>query len=376
MITGERLMVPEWGQPAFTWIFRVLYFVHLPAVLLIQTIWPQAGGHPPWESYLVSCMSIPFIYWAAIRLLWRLYTRFNEPGEIDAGRRLFLARSAGGAVALTGSGLGTYGVIFEPNQLRVRRYTIGIRDLPLAMDGMRLLQISDTHCGPMMSMSFLHHVIDQANRISADAVLLTGDYVHRTPMAVEPGIGLFNALRSRCGAVAVLGNHDHWEGKEACVAMFKQVGIPLIDNRRVYLSANGFQSEYMPDSICVAGVGDLWCDDVLMSEALAGVPLEMPRILLSHNPDVAETMDAQHRVDLMISGHTHGGQVRLPLLGTPIVPSRYGSKYAGGLCRGPRCRVLVSRGVGIAVLPVRFRVPPEIGLITLQKEQDSGQRNV
>ena len=112
-------------------------------------------------------------------------------------------------------------------------------------------------------------------------------------------------------------------------------------------------------------MGDLWEDRVSFNDALAGVPEDMPRIVLSHNPDVAETMPAGFRVDLMCAGHTHGGQVWVPTLGTPIVPSRYGSKYAGGLVQGPHCRVLVSRGVGMAILPVRFRVRPELVVIDL-----------
>jgi predicted MPP superfamily phosphohydrolase len=96
----------------------------------------------------------------------------------------------------------------------------------------------------------------------------------------------------------------------------------------------------------------------------------MPRLLLSHNPDAAEDprfLRARHRVDLMLSGHTHGGQVRLPVVGAPVIPSKYGQKYAAGLVQGPRCPVYVSRGLGLSGLPVRFGVPPEIVLFELQR---------
>ena len=96
----------------------------------------------------------------------------------------------------------------------------------------------------------------------------------------------------------------------------------------------------------------------------------MPRILLSHNPDVAEEpglLNSGHRVDLILSGHTHGGQIRLPLIGTPVTNSRYGSKYAAGLVQGPRCPVFISRGIGTTVLPIRLGVPPEIALIELHR---------
>jgi hypothetical protein len=93
----------------------------------------------------------------------------------------------------------------------------------------------------------------------------------------------------------------------------------------------------------------------------------MPRLLLAHNPDTAEQVKPTQRVDLMLSGHTHGGQVYLPGLGTPVVPSSYGQKYAGGLCAGPTCPVIVSRGVGMALLPMRLGVPPEIGYLILTR---------
>jgi hypothetical protein len=108
-----------------------------------------------------------------------------------------------------------------------------------------------------------------------------------------------------------------------------------------------------------------------LRKTLEGVSESMPRIVLAHNPDTAETVPPGVRVDLMCSGHTHGGQVSLPLVGTPIVPSEYGSRYAGGLCLGPSCPVVVSRGVGMAILPVRFRVPPEIGVIELVRKPEA-----
>jgi predicted MPP superfamily phosphohydrolase len=168
------------------------------------------------------------------------------------------------------------------------------------------------------------------------------------------------------GVVAVLGNHDHWEGVDACRAAFDSIKIALIDNGRLFLSRRGLSSEPSRDALCIAGVGDLWDDRVDLPAALKDAPADMPRILLSHNPDVAELGElAFNRVDLMLSGHTHGGQVALPVVGALRVPSRFGQRYAGGLCPGPACPVIVSRGVGMTILPVRFGVPPEIGLITL-----------
>jgi len=163
-----------------------------------------------------------------------------------------------------------------------------------------------------------------------------------------------------------LGNHEHWEGARACRKEFDKIDIPLIDNDRLFLTPGGLRERPVTErSLCIAGVGDVWTDEVSFADALRGVPADMPRVVLSHNPDAAEMNDARHRIDLMLSGHTHGGQVRLPVIGAPWRPSKYGSRYLGGKCRGPQCPVIVSRGIGLAGIPLRFRVPPELCVITL-----------
>src|SRR6185436_5967083 len=113
-------------------------------------------------------------------------------------------------------------------------------------------------------------------------------------------------------------------------------------------------------TLCIGGLGDLLTDFVSMNLALEGVDPAIPRVVLAHNPDTAESRQCvgipglpPHRVDLMLSGHTHGGQVKLPLIGSPAIPSRFGQKYAGGLVQGPSFPVIVSRGIGMSLFPVR-----------------------
>ena len=145
----------------------------------------------------------------------------------------------------------------------------------------------------------------------------------------------------------------------------RRAGIRLLDRDHVFLGPEGLREEPGEDALCLAGFGDLWEDEHDPADALVGVPGATPRLVLSHNPDYAERIPADLRVDLLLAGHTHGGQVRVPGRGTPVVPSAFGQKYAGGLCQGPRCPVQVSRGVGMAYLPVRIGVPPEIVELTL-----------
>ena len=217
----------------------------------------------------------------------------------------------------------------------------------------------------------LERVVALANRLEPDLAVLAGDYVHRSHKAIGPGIGVFAKLRARLGTVAVLGNHDHWEGAGACREAFQRIDVPLLDNAHLYLTQEGLWDEPVRGrSLCIAGVGDLRADTVSFDAALRGVPRATPRIVLSHNPDTAETIGPKHRVDLMLAGHTHGGQVRIPGLGAVAHTSRFGAKYSGGLCAGPYCPMIISRGVGLAGVPLRFGVPPELVLVTLTREEN------
>jgi predicted MPP superfamily phosphohydrolase len=212
--------------------------------------------------------------------------------------------------------------------------------------------------------------VQATNDLKPDLVLLTGDYVHRSAAYIEPVVRALAELRGRVGVVATLGNHDWWEGASLTRECFASASIPMVDNDRVFVSPDRALIKRPIDvGLCVAGVGDLMEDKVRIYDALRDVPADMPRLLMSHNPDVAEyrkVVEAHPRVDLMLAGHTHGGQCWIPGLGTPIVPSRFGQKYASGLVQGPLFPVYVSRGIGTTILPLRFRVPPEIAVIELQ----------
>lgn len=373
--TSEYLLTPQAMEPVARLIYRLAFFAVLPFRILVLPLLPEKAHHWSVLHTTVVCLGAPFFY----DLVWRVVRRYADPmrilrppeapNSVEAAfsRRQFMAASTLSVSGLALGGTGSYATLIEPQQLRVRRYALSIKGLPEGLDGARLIHVSDTHYGPFVSLSFLRHVVDRVNALEGDLIVLTGDYVHRSSKAIEPGIGLFQKLKSRYGAVGVLGNHDHWEGAEDCRRMFEGIGIPLVDNRHIYLRPNGLtETQEDGDALCVAGVGDLWEDDVSFSRALEGVAPHVPRIVLSHNPDVAETMDDTHRVDAMFSGHTHGGQVRLPVLGA-ITPSKYGEKYLGGLCTGPRCPVIVSRGIGLGGIPIRFRVAPEIGVVTLKR---------
>jgi hypothetical protein len=197
-----------------------------------------------------------------------------------------------------------------------------------------------------------------ANALEPDVVLLLGDYVHRGARYIAPGIAPFAKLRARDGVYAVLGNHDHWDGQADTLRALRAAGVESLVNRSVVLRRRG-------DPLVVAGVGDWMEDEQRLDVALAGRAPGQPRIVMSHNPDYAESLPPSERVDLLVSGHTHGGQVSLPGYGAPLLPSRYGRKYQQGLVEGPRSKVYVTRGVSTIAPPVRLFCRPEVTAITL-----------
>lgn len=370
---GEYLMLPDSLDGPSRLAYRTAYWVSLPFRAVVIPLFPESNHHWSLAHSIVTGAGAPAFYAGALFMVVTYFRRRRRGTSVDEkvenlSRRKFLAQSATAAAGVGVFAIGGHAVYVAPQQLKVRRYTLPIEGLPDALDGVKLTHISDTHYGPFTTLSYLEDAMRLANSLKGDIVVLTGDYVHRSHDAVAPGIELFKDLEAPLGRFAVFGNHDHWEGIERCREAFESTGVTLVDNDRVFITERGARSNPDdPNALCLAGVGDYWEDEIRLDAALRDAAARMPRIVLSHNPDVAEYIPPDCRVDLMFSGHTHGGQVRLPVLGTPILPSRFGQRYSGGVCEGPKCPVVVSRAVGMAGLPLRFRVDPEIGLITLRR---------
>lgn len=305
---------------------------------------------------------------------WKRFLARSAPGT-DHSRRVFVARlGAGGAVCSTAGTL-TKATVVDPLDLRVRRYRVPIRNLPHGLDGLRIAHLTDWHVGSRVPLEVLEASTRAALEAKPDLIALTGDYVHanvgQIPAMQRILAPLCAPRASRFGVVGVLGNHDYYAGAEHVRASLTRLGVTMLDNDRRLLAPGGWTRD-PAGVLCVAGLADMWMDTPVQERALGGLPDGTPRIVLSHQPDSAEHFGwrtaGAARADLMLCGHTHGGQVRLPLLGTPVVPSRYGQKYAGGLVDGPHFPVLVSRGIGMSVLPVRWNVPPEVVVVELVSE--------
>jgi len=229
----------------------------------------------------------------------------------------------------------------------------------LPFQGKTIAFLSDIHHGPFTSLEYVNQVVELTNSLSPDVVLLGGDYVHRDPKYIGPCFEALSRLKSAWGTYGVLGNHDHWEGAAATRQAMVAGNIVEMTNSGVWIEKAG-------DRLRLSGVGDLWEDVQDLDHALADTRQSETAILVSHNPDFVEGI-TDRRVGLVLSGHTHGGQVVLPIVGAPRVPSRYGQKYLHGLVKTQHTQAFVTRGLGTVTPPVRFCCRPEIALITITK---------
>jgi predicted MPP superfamily phosphohydrolase len=366
------------GQPVTGYLNGLGWIVQLPGVAAARLL--GVTGHPYVLRNWLACLALnlPFYFLLGLlaRALWRRTRPLAKPGTAPAepatpSRRRFLRTSlrvvSGGAAA----GL-AYSFVAEPRWFTVTRRTFPVRGLPPSLDGLRLVQLTDIHHGPWLSLDYVREVISACNALRPDLVLLTGDYILQSSVYVRPVAQELAQLRPTIATLAVPGNHDWSEGGRPLVRQeFAAAGLPLIVNDRKVLTPGRELVDGAAKGLALCGVDDLWRGNPDPRLALAGLPPEMPRVMLSHNPDVAELREFVRsglRVDLMICGHTHGGQVHIPGIGRPFVPSRFGAKYAEGLVQGPVCPVFVCRGIGTATVPMRIGVPPEIAVIELRCE--------
>lgn len=241
----------------------------------------------------------------------------------------------------------------------IRSQEILIEGLPLCFDGFRVVHLSDLHHGRWNSADFLRDCVATANSLRPDLVALTGDFIHYGREWV-PGVSdVLSRLRARHGVVAVLGNHDHYDRAAPLMREgLRRARITDLTNRGASLHRGG-------ETLHLAGTGDYWREKQKLGLALDRVLRPRSVLLLQHNPDYVERIQ-DDRVGLVLSGHTHGGQVVLPFIGAPILPSRYGQKYISGLCQGPFAQVFVSTGVGSSFPPLRINCPAEIACLTLR----------
>jgi predicted MPP superfamily phosphohydrolase len=277
-------------------------------------------------------------------------------------RRARVLAAVAATASLAGAALLGWAVIVEPGRLVVRETRVRSARWPAGRPPLRIAVLTDLHVGSFRNgLGRLDEVVARTNAQHPDLVVILGDLVVHDVLLgrfvpPEATATRLAGLRAPLGVMAVLGNHDWWYDGVRVRAVLEKAGIRVLENDAVP-AGDG------PRRLWIAGVGDLWTRPVDIPKALAGVPPEDPVLLLTHNPDVFPSVP--ERIVLTLAGHTHGGQVALPIVGRPVVPSRYGQRYAYGLVVEGGRALFVSPGIGTSILPVRFRVPPEISVVTL-----------
>lgn len=250
--------------------------------------------------------------------------------------------------------LGTVSLIayslYEPHTLRTKHYTIDCA----ALSGLKIVFAADFHIAPN-DTNRLNKIITAIKNEQPDLIILGGDYVkgHQksSAMPVRQIAQQLATLQTPLGIYAVIGNHDNWYGKKEVLDALTEYGIVVLDNSNHRLNIN---KHYL----FLAGVSDMATDTPDLSAALANT--SSPVILISHSPDI---FPESPETTLTLAAHTHGGQINLPFLGAPIVPSKYGQRYNKGIIKENGKTMIVTQGLGTSILPIRFNCPPEIVII-------------
>jgi len=243
----------------------------------------------------------------------------------------------------------------EPYMLSIEHERIRLHRLPKEFDGFRIVQLSDIHHGPFSSKEQIERAVDTANRLKPDIIALTGDYISKERHYAAPCAEMLGHLEARHGVYAVLGNHDHWTDAALITDLFRAEGITVLINAGMRFERNGA-------AFWLAGVDDTMVGLEDLSLALAGARRDEMKLLLAHNPIIMRRA-ARASVDLVLSGHTHGGQVAIRGERTSSRPRR---RFLKGLGRHGNTQIYVNRGLGTVVLPIRYGCPPEISLLELR----------
>lgn len=270
-------------------------------------------------------------------------------------RRGWLKRAFFYGTATVAAGVG-YSAL-EAGWLTIKRQRIAIPGLPPEWRGVRIAQLTDVHHGPYTGLEYIAHAVQLANEQQPDLVLLTGDYSHRSAKYILPCIRELGDLRAPLGVFTIPGNHEYYKGIHLYHDALRLTDIRDLTNQSVILRRRGAE-------LALAGIDDHMCGQPNIAQAMSAVKSDLPTLLLSHNADAILNL-GDPRVKLILSGHTHGGQVSIPFYGPPYLPGNYQAPYIAGLYQTPTAQIYVSRGIGTIVPPLRFNAPPEVTILEL-----------
>ncbi|NNE67434.1 MAG: metallophosphoesterase, partial [Pyrinomonadaceae bacterium] len=231
---------------------------------------------------------------------------------------------------------------------------ITLKRLPKNLDGLKIVHLSDIHHSPFTDLDHIQNAVQITNDLAPDLVVLTGDFVSHESEYIAPMAEVLGGLESEFGAYACLGNHDHWTDAELVSRCLREEGVNVLINE-------GFRFTAKDASFWLCGVDDHMAGKTDVPAALKGSYPDEMKLLLAHNPVIIRQA-ARQKVDLMLSGHTHGGQVKIREKEKRILARR---RLTSGLHQRRHTQIYITRGIGTVVLPVRYQCPPEISLIEL-----------
>jgi hypothetical protein len=397
----------RWGIRPVRIAIRLLYVVGL-LLIIVSLVDSLRNGHGtliPRGTFLNVLAGLwffsAFFAYLAVKCVhvaervWRFFKTRNQPvpaaGDdeppIDPGRRYFFktATAAAGAAPFLGA---MYGFAAERLNYQVHRVDIPISNLPAALDGMTIAQLSDIHMSGYMPRGQVRRAVDMANDLGANLAVVTGDFITGTGDPIEECIEEIRRLSAPLGIYGCNGNHEIYaDAEDRAQDLFAQMGMKLLRHENALLTFNGAQLNLIGvDYQRERAAGGRRVSSLIGIEPL--IRKDIPNILLSHNPN-SFNRAAELGVELSLAGHTHGGQIQVEILDHRLSPARFITDYVAGLylrplftpaktvasqkflhastLQGPHSAIYVNRGLGTVGAPVRLGVPPEISLLTLRR---------
>lgn len=253
-----------------------------------------------------------------------------------------------------------YGIFIEPYRIQYKTIDFQSADIPAPFEDFKIIFLTDIHHSKVFPIERIEKLVNKVNTLEPDLILLGGDYAFDGEEYIEPCFEALANLRAKYGVYGVFGNHDHWDGIDTARQSMQNAGITSLENQSYWIGINGSR-------IKLGGVGDSWEGEQNLEVTANDVSEEDFVILVSHNPDIAEKI-TDDRIDLVLSGHNHGGHISFFGLWAPIVPSGYGSKYLTGVKKFEHTTVIISNGIGVSTYPpIRLFARPQVYSIQLSR---------
>lgn len=349
-----------WLGPVAACVLAVLIRGRLPRAMMDRPIstWKRLLVEEPYFAHWCGAFGSVPLFLAGMLLL----------GGVSLFGLADVSLAAVGTVALaayaTGLTLALWGVFVRRRWVRVREIDIVLKDLPAAFDGYRVAHLSDLHIGSHCPRGRAEGWVARVNRLEVDLAVLTGDYVSSGVAFHRDIAAVCCAVRAKDGTIAVMGNHDYFGDGEPLIGLLREGGVRLLRNERMSLERGGQQ-------ITVAGVDDTWTRRANIPKTLDGHTPGGPLVVLAHDPKLFPEL-ARRGAALVLSGHTHWGQVAVPFFPTRYNLSRLSFRYHSGVYREGDSTLYIHPGLGTTGPPIRVGVAPEITILRLRAARAAG----